>query len=64
MRGTAGLSAVPPGDADKVLVYAYRVGVFSSRRIQRRLLEDVAFRVLAAGNEPDFRTIADFGSGT
>ena len=44
----------------KVLVYAYCVGVFSSRRIQRRLVEDVGFRVLAAGNEPDFRTIADF----
>jgi transposase len=44
----------------KVLVYAYCVGVFSSRRIQRRLIEDVAFRVLAAGNAPDFRTIADF----
>jgi transposase len=44
----------------KVLVYAYCVGVFSSRRIQRRLVEDVAFRLLAAGNEPDFRTIADF----
>ena len=44
----------------KVLVYAYCVGVFSSRKIQRRLNEDVAFRVLAAGNEPDFCTIADF----
>ena len=44
----------------KVLVYAYCVGVFSSRKVQRRLNEDVAFRVLAAGNEPDFRTIADF----
>jgi transposase len=44
----------------KVLVYAYCVGVFSSRRIQRRLVEDVAFRVLAAGNAPDFRTIANF----
>ena len=44
----------------KVLVYGYCVGVFSSRRIQRRLVEDVAFRVLAAGNTPDFRTIADF----
>jgi hypothetical protein len=43
-----------------VLVYGYCVGVFSSRRIQRRLIEDVAFRVLAAGNQPDFRTIADF----
>ena len=44
----------------KVLVYAYCVGIFSSRRIQRRLAEDVGFRVLAAGNTPDFRTIADF----
>jgi transposase len=44
----------------KVLVYGYCVGVFSSRRIQRRLIEDIPFRVLAAGNEPDFRTIADF----
>jgi len=44
----------------KVLVYAYCVGVFSSRKIERRLSEDVAFRVLAAGNQPDFRTISDF----
>jgi transposase len=44
----------------KILVYAYCVGVFSSRKIQKRLIEDVAFRVLAAGNEPDFRTISDF----
>jgi transposase len=44
----------------KVLIYAYCVGVFSSRKIERRLVEDVAFRVLAAGNEPDFRTISDF----
>lgn len=44
----------------KVLVYAYCVGVFSSRKIARRLIEDVAFRVLAADNQPDFRTIADF----
>src|SRR5260370_9489704 len=44
----------------KVLLYGDCVGVFSSRRIQKRLVEDVAFRVLAAGNQPDFRTIADF----
>lgn len=44
----------------KVLIYAYCIGVFSSRRIERRLVEDIAFRVLAAGNQPDFRTIADF----
>ena len=44
----------------KVLVYGYCVGVFSSRRLERRLIEDVAFRILAAGNEPDFRTISEF----
>ena len=44
----------------KILLYGYCVGVFSSRRIQKHLVEDVAFRVLAAGNQPDFRTIADF----
>jgi transposase len=44
----------------KVLLYGYCVGVFSSRRIERRLVEDIAFRVLAAGNQPNFRTISDF----
>ena len=44
----------------KILVYGYCVGVFSSRKLEKRLQEDVAFRVLAAGNEPDFRTISDF----
>ena len=44
----------------KVLVYAYCVGVPSSRRIEKRLHEDIAFRVLAANNTPDFRTISDF----
>jgi hypothetical protein len=38
----------------------YCIGVFSSRKIQRSLLEDIPFRVLAAGHAPDFRTIADF----
>src|SRR6202035_1986259 len=53
----------PPYDPlmmTKVLVYGYCVGVFSSRRIERRLVEDIAFRVLAAGNQPNFRTISDF----
>jgi len=44
----------------KLLVYGYCVGVYSARKIQQRLVEDVAFRVLAAGNEPDFRTLSDF----
>ena len=53
----------PPYDPrmmTKVLLYGYCVGVFSSRRIQKRLQEDIGFKVLAAGNEPDFRTISDF----
>ena len=44
----------------KVLLYAYCVGVPSSRRMAQRLHEDIAFRVLAANNTPDFRTISDF----
>jgi transposase len=44
----------------KVLVCGYCVGKASSRRIQKELEKDVAFRVLAAENRPDFRTISDF----
>jgi transposase len=44
----------------KILLYGYCVGIFSSRRMQKKLVEDVGFRMLAAGNEPDFRTISDF----
>lgn len=44
----------------KLLIYGYATGVFSSRKIARRLHEDVAFRVLAAGNFPAHRTIRDF----
>jgi len=41
----------PPYDPrmmTKVLIYGYCVGVFSSRRIQKRLQEDIGFKVLAA----------------
>ena len=44
----------------KVLIYGYATGVFSSRGIARKLEEDVAFRVLAAGNFPSHRTICEF----
>jgi transposase len=44
----------------KVLVYGYASGVFSSRRIAKKLEEDVAFRVLGAGNFPDHRTVNRF----
>jgi transposase len=44
----------------KVLVYGYATGVVSSRQIARRLVEDVAFRVLAAENTPAHRTLREF----
>ena len=44
----------------KILLYGYATGVFSSRKLARKMTEDVAFRVLAAGNSPAHRTIAEF----
>ena len=43
-----------------VLVYAYCTGERSSRRIERRLVEDVAYRVLAVNQIPDHATLARF----
>jgi transposase len=43
-----------------VLLYAYAIGVRSSRQIQRRCAEDLAFRVLAGNQLPDHVTIARF----
>ncbi|MCA1679196.1 MAG: transposase, partial [Actinobacteria bacterium] len=45
-----------------VLIYAYCVGERSSRRIEQRLVEDVAFRVVAANQQPDHATLARFRS--
>lgn len=44
----------------KVLFYAYAVEVPASWQIAWKLEEDVTFRVLAANQRPDFRTISDF----
>ncbi len=46
-----------------LLVYAYALGELSSRRIERRLVEDVAFRVAAANQQPDHATVARFRAG-
>src|SRR6266487_2278639 len=43
-----------------VLLYGYCLGVRSSRQIERRCQEDIAFRVLAANQIPDHVTIARF----
>jgi transposase len=47
----------------KVLVYAYCTGVPSSRKIEKHLKEDIAFRVLAANNTPDFPDHLGFSQG-
>lgn len=43
-----------------LLMYAYATGTYSSRRIERATIEDVACRVLAAGAQPHFTTINQF----
>ena len=43
-----------------LLLYAYCVGVFSSRKVERSTYEDVAFRVLAGGEHPHFTTVNSF----
>ncbi len=43
-----------------LLLYGYCVGVPSSRKIERKTHEDVAFRVLAGGAHPDHSCIAEF----
>ncbi|MEV4921318.1 transposase [Streptomyces roseoverticillatus] len=42
------------------LIYGYTTGVRSSRAIERRCVDDVAFRFLAADQAPDYRSIARF----
>ena len=44
----------------KVLIYAYGTGTFSSRKMAGKLEEDIAFRMLAAGNFPQHRTLCEF----
>lgn len=57
---TRGTAPYHPQLLVKVLLYAYAVGIPASRQIARKLEEDVAFRVLAANQRPDFRTRSDF----
>jgi len=56
----SGRAAHDPAMMVALLLYAYAVGERSSRRIERRCVEDVAFRVIAANRAPDHTTIARF----
>jgi transposase len=44
----------------KVLLYGFALGVRSSRKIEQRIKEDLGFRYLAGGAEPDHKTICEF----
>jgi transposase len=55
-----GRAAHDPAMMVALFVYAYAIGVRSSRAIERRCHDDVAFRVIAANRAPDHATIARF----
>src|SRR5215217_5231918 len=55
-----GRAAHEPSMMLTLLVYAYAIGERSSRQIERRCIEDVACRVIAANQAPDHTTIARF----
>src|SRR5215210_3886141 len=55
-----GRAAHDPAMMVALTVYAYAVGERSSRAIEKRCREDVAFRVIAANLAPDHATIARF----
>ena len=59
---TAGRGAPPcdPRLMVSILLYGYTIGVRSSRVIERKCVDDVCFRWLAAGAVPDYRAIARF----
>ncbi len=55
-----GLSAYAPEMMTRVLLYGYATGVYSSRRLQAKTHDDVAFRFLSADEHPDHSTLAEF----
>ncbi len=55
-----GRAAHDPGMMVALLLYSYAIGERTSRRIERRCQEDIAFRVICANRAPDHATIARF----
>ncbi len=55
-----GQSAYAPEMMLRVLLYGYASGVYSSRKIEARTYEEVAFRYLSGDQHPDHDTIAEF----
>ena len=55
-----GQRAYHPAMQLKVWLYAYALGVTSSRRLEQRIREDLAFRYLAGGAQPDYWALNEF----
>jgi len=55
-----GQAAYHPAMMVRVLLYGYCIGVASSRQIERKTYEDVAFRYLSADEHPDYSTLSEF----
>ncbi len=55
-----GQAAYAPEMMVRLLLYGYARGVYSSRKMQTRTFEDVAFRYLSGDQHPDHATIAEF----
>jgi transposase len=55
-----GRAAFDPGMMVALLVYAYAIGGRSSRAMERRCREDIAFRVITGNQTPDHATIVRF----
>lgn len=55
-----GRLAYPPAMMLKVWLYAFALRVTSTRRLERRIQEDLAFRYLAGGLRPDHKTLSEF----
>ena len=58
--GAEGRLAYPPAMMLKVWLYAFCLRVTSTRRLERRIQEDLAFRYLAGGLAPDHKTLSEF----
>jgi len=55
-----GQAAYAPEMMVRLLLYGYATGIYSSRKMQSRTYEDVAFRYLSGDQHPDHATIAEF----
>jgi len=58
-----GNTAYDPAMMVSLLLYAYCLGIRSSRKIEQMCTRDIGFRVIAANQDPDHSTIARFRQG-